>query len=135
MTDHYDDIIHLPHYEPKHHPRMPMSNRAAQFAPFAALTGYDDAIQESGRLTEDWIDRGEFDNEELNRKMEKLKSMISEHPTIAIEYFMPDSRKAGGSYQTHTGQVKCIDDYEKVIVMTDGKRIDLEMVSGLDLLP
>jgi len=135
MNDQYDDIIHLPHYEPKHHPRMPMSSRAAQFAPFAALTGYGDAIQESGRLTEEWIDRGEFDNEELNRKIEMLLSIISRHPTIAVEYFLPDSRKAGGSYQTHTGQVKCIDDYEKAIVMTDGKRIALEMVANIDLLP
>ena len=65
----YDDIINLPHYEPKHHPRMSMWNRAAQFAPFAALTGYDTAIQESGRLTDDWVALSESGNEELNRKM------------------------------------------------------------------
>lgn len=68
MSNDYDDIINLPHYEPKHHPRMSMWNRAAQFAPFAALTGYDAAIQESNRVTDDWIDLGESDNEELNRK-------------------------------------------------------------------
>ena len=75
MSD-YDDIINLPHYEPKHHPRMSMWNRAAQFAPFAALTGYDAAIQESGRLTDDWIDMGDSANEELNRKMELLVSKL-----------------------------------------------------------
>ena len=65
MTNDYDDIINLPHYEPKHHPRMSMWNRAAQFAPFAALTGYDAAIQESNRVTDDLIDLGESGNEEL----------------------------------------------------------------------
>ena len=72
MTHDYDDIINLPHYEPKHHPRMSMWNRAAQFAPFAALTGYDAAIQESNRVTDDWMDLGESGNEELNRKMVKV---------------------------------------------------------------
>ncbi len=70
MTNDYDDIINQPHYEPKHHPRMSMWNRAAQFAPFAALTGYDAAIQESGRLTDDWLGLSESGNEEMNRKME-----------------------------------------------------------------
>ena len=67
MTNDYDDIINQPHYEPKHHPRMSIWNRAAQFAPFAALTGYDAAIQESGRLTDDWLGLSESGNEEMNR--------------------------------------------------------------------
>ena len=100
MTHDYDDIINLPHYEPKHHPRMSMWNRAAQFAPFAALTGYDAAIQESNRVTDDWIDLGESGNEELNRKMELILSKLSEQPQVTIEYFVPDEHKEGGSYQS-----------------------------------
>ena len=129
----YDDIINLPHYEPKHHPRMSMWNRAAQFAPFAALTGYDAAIQESGRLTDEWIDLGDSGNEELNRKMELLLSKISEHPHVTIDYFVPDEHKEGGSYQSYTGHVKCIDEYEHTIVMTDGKEIQLKMIINITI--
>ena len=88
MIHDYDDIINLPHYEPKHHPRMSMWNRAAQFAPFAALTGYDAAIRESGRFTDDWVGLSESGNEEMNRKMELIVSMLPEHPSVAIEYFV-----------------------------------------------
>ena len=131
MTHDYDDIINLPHYEPKHHPRMPMWSRAAQFAPFAALTGYDAAIQESGRLTDDWIDLGESGNEELNRKMELLLSKLSEQPHVTIEYFVPDEHKDGGSYQSYTGNIKRIDEYEQTMVMTDGKKIQLNMIRNI----
>ena len=128
MTHDYDDIINLPHYEPKYHPRMSLWNRAAQFAPFAALTGYDTAIQESNRVTDDWIDLGESGNEELNRKMELIISKLSEQPHVTIEYFVPDEHKEGGSYQTYTGNVKRIDEYEKCIAFTDGKEIPLEAI-------
>ena len=134
MTHDYDDIINLPHYEPKHHPRMSMWNRAAQFAPFAALTGYDAAIQESGRLTDDWIDLGESGNEELNRKMELLLSRLSEQPHVTIEYFVPDEHKEGGSYQSYTGIVKRIDEYEQTMVMTDGKKIIIRMITNITII-
>ena len=133
MTHDYDDIINLPHYEPKHHPRMSMWNRAAQFAPFAALTGYDAAIRESGRLTDDWIDLRESGNEELNRKMELLLSELSERPLVTIEFFLPDSHKSGGSYQTCTGNVKRIDEYEKCIEFTDGKIIPLDAIRDIKI--
>lgn len=129
-----DDIeqnINLPHYEPKHHPRMSMWNRAAQFAPFAALTGYDAAIQESNRVTEDWINLEESGNEELNRKMELILSKLSEQPHVTIEYFVPDEHKEGGSYQSYTGNIKRIDEYEKTMVMTDGKKIQLKMITNI----
>ena len=131
MTHDYDDIINLPHYEPKHHPRMSMWNRAAQFAPFAALTGYDAAIQESTRVTDDLSDLGESGNEELNRKMELILSKLSEQPHVTIEYFVPDEHKEGGSYQSYTGNIKRIDEYEKTIVMTDGKKIQLRMIRDI----
>ncbi|MBQ8463919.1 MAG: hypothetical protein IJ544_07385 [Prevotella sp.] len=145
MNTDYDDIINLPHYEPKHHPRMPMEARAAQFAPFAALAGYDSAIQESGRLTDSWIDMGESANEDLNRKMELLTSKIAEHPMVSIEYFLPDahrsaqsrgacqSKKSGGSYQTISGQVKRIIDYERIIEFTDGSKIAIDMIKDLQI--
>jgi hypothetical protein len=133
MTNDYDDIINLPHYEPKHHPRMSMWNRAAQFAPFAALTGYDAAIQESGRLTDDWIDMGDYGNEELNRKMADLLSIISEQPLVTIEYFQPDAHKEGGSYLSYTGNVKRIDEYEQTMVMTEGKKIKLSLITNITL--
>ena len=131
MTHDYDDIINLPHYEPKHHPRMSMWNRAAQFAPFAALTGYDAAIQESGRLTDDWVALSESGNEELNRKMELLLSKLSEQPHVTIEYFVSDEHKDGGSYQSYTGNIKRIDEYEQTMVMTDGKKIQLNMIRNI----
>ena len=131
MSNDYDDIINQPHYEPKHHPRMSMWNRAAQFAPFAALTGYDAAIQESNRVTEDWINLEESGNEELNRKMELILSKLSEQPHVTIEYFVPDEHKEGGSYQCYTGNIKRIDEYEKTMVMTDGKKIQLNMIRNI----
>ena len=131
MSNDYDDIINLPHYEPKHHPRMSMWNRAAQFAPFAALTGYDAAIQESNRVTEDWINLEESGNEELNRKMELILSKLSEQPHVTIEYFVPDEHKEGGSYQSDTGNVKRIDEYEKTMVLTDGKKIQIKMITNI----
>ena len=127
MSNDYDDIINLPHYEPKHHPRMSMWNRAA-------LTGYDAAIQESNRVTDDWIDMGESDNEELNRKMELLLSKLSEQPNVTIEYFVPDEHKEGGSYQSYTGNVKRIDEYEQTMVMTDGKKIILRMITNITII-
>ena len=138
MTNDYDDIINLPHYEPKHHPRMSMWNRAAQFAPFAALTGYDAAIQESGRLTDNWVGLSESGNEEMNRKMELIVSMLPEHPSVTIEYFVPDEHKAGGSYQSVTGAVKRIDDIERFIELTDGTKVvigairDIKIIDSLD---
>ena len=112
---------------------MSMWNRAAQFAPFAALTGYDAAIRESGRFTDDWVGLSESGNEEMNRKMELIVSMLPEHPSVAIEYFVPDEHKAGGSYQTYTGNVRRIDEYEQMMVMTDGKKIELGMISNITI--
>ena len=82
-------------------------------------------------MTDDWIDLGESSNEELNRKMELLLSKLSEQPSVTIEYFVPDERKEGGSYQSYTGNVKRIDEYEHTIVMTDGKKIQLRMIVNI----
>jgi len=127
----YDDIIHLPHYEPKRHPRMPMAARAAQFAPFAAVAGHDAAIREEGRITDSWTELGDTGNEELNRKMEQLITLLPQHPTITIEYFLYDSYKSGGSYQSVSGHVKHVDEYERMIELMDGRKIAIDMVKDI----
>ena len=127
----YADIIHLPHPEPKNHPRMPMEARAAQFAPFAALTGYDAVISETARQT----DRQEVLDEEqqqlLNRQFLLLLEHIAEHPTVTITYFVADEKKAGGSYQSVTGHVKRYDDYLQQLIMSDGRQIPLHDISEI----
>jgi hypothetical protein len=133
MNTEYDDIIHLPHYEPKRHPRMPLAARAAQFAPFAAVAGHDAAIREEGRTTDSWTELGDFGNSELNRKMEQLIPLLPQHPTVAIEYFLPDSHKSGGSYQTVTGNVKRIDEYERVIELMGGRKIAIDLIKSIQI--
>jgi len=131
MSTDFDDIIHLPHYEPKRHPRMPMAARAAQFAPFAAVAGHDAAIREESRITDSWTELGDTGNDELNRKMEHLITLLPQHPTVTIEYFLPDSNKSGGSYQAASGQVKRIDEYERMIELMDGRKIAIDMVKDI----
>lgn len=131
MSTECDDIIHLPHYEPKRHPRMPMAARAAQFAPFAAVAGHDAAIKEEGRITDSWTELGDTGNDELNRKMEQVITLLPQHPTVTIEYFLPDSNKSGGSYQAASGQVKRVDEYERMIELMDGRKIAIDMVKDI----
>ena len=124
MTEDYSDIINLPHHVSRNHPRMTMMARAAQFAPFAALTGYDAVIDETARLTDKQVELEEYDNERLNRKLAELME-AADPQEITISYFKPDRRKSGGSYITLTGRVKKIDTYERVICMDDGTIIPL----------
>ena len=131
MTNEYDDIINLPHHVSKRHPQMTMLNRAAQFAPFAALTGYDAAINESGRLTDDWVEQGDYGNDLLNRKMEQIVSILPDHPVVTIYYFVPDEHKSGGSYQTVTGNVKRIDEYECLIELMNGIKIPIKYITEI----
>ena len=118
----YDDIIDLPRPKSAHEP-MPMGDRAAQFSPFAALTGYEDAIDETARLTDARVELGESAVEELERKLIDLAARISERPEISVTYFVPDGRKSGGVYVTRTGALKRIDELERALVFADGARI------------
>ena len=118
----YDDIIDLPRPKSAHEP-MPMSDRAAQFSPFAALTGYEDAIGETARLTDARVELGESAVEELERKLTDLAAHISERPEISVTYFVPDARKEGGAYVTRTGKLKRIDELGRELVFADGARI------------
>ena len=132
MKTQYDDIIHLPHHVSKTRPQMSMLDRAAQFSPFAALTGYEDAIQETGRLTDTKVEIGEEVREELDRKQQYLQDIIADRPEITITYFVPDEKKAGGSYTSRTGSLKRIDCYERLLVLTDGTKIPLDEIVDIE---
>ena len=126
--DEYDDIINLPHHVSKNHRQMPMEMRAAQFAPFAALTGYDAVINETARLTAQQVELEDYDNERLNRKYAELIENISEHPVITVSYFKPDKRKGGGAYVSKTGHIKKVDTYEQLMLMEYGTSIPLSAI-------
>ena len=131
-TSKYDEIIGLPHHVSKTRPQMPMSDRAAQFAPFAALTGYDSAIKETGRLTDEKIELDEEALTALNMKYQLLVVVLDEEPEVEITYFKPDERKAGGEYVSVIGAVKKVDDFERLITMQDGMKIPMDDVLSID---
>ena len=122
----YDDIINLEHHISKTHKQMSMQNRAAQFAPFAALTGYEEAVKETARFTEKKIELDEELNNILDEKLRLIQSQIKNTPEITVTYFVPDDKKRGGKYQKTTGKIKKIDDYNKFIIFTDGKCISIK---------
>ena len=127
----YDDVIYRQHPTSKKHPRMSRMNRAAQFAPFAALTGYEESIEETARLTDRRIELSEFEIEELNAKLNFIQEHIKERPEVTITYFQPDERKEGGSYITVSGKVRRIDEASKVLVFEDEKIICIGVIVGL----
>ena len=129
----YDDIIHLHHPVSTKHARMSRLDRAAQFSPFAALTGFDATIAETGRLTDEIIELDESRIEVLNARLQYLVSVISRQPGVRITYFREDERKAGGAYVTVSGQVKKVDTYGHTVVLTDGTVIPMEVVRDLEL--
>ena len=131
MNNRYDEIINLPHHVSTTRPQMPMSDRAAQFAPFAALTGYDSAIKETGRLTDERIELDEEALAALDRKYQLLMDTLDDAPEVTIIYFQPDARKAGGQYVSATGTVKKVDTFGRQILLQDGTRIPLDSVYDL----
>jgi hypothetical protein len=131
MTEDYSDIINLPHHVSKNHPQMPMDARAAQFAPFAALTGYDAVIHETAWLTDKQVELEEYDNERLNRIFSELMNSLEEHPVLTVSYFKPDEHKEGGAYVTVSGQLKKIDTYERLMEMKDGTAIPIGNIMDL----
>lgn len=126
MTGPYDDILHLPHPTSKRHPRMPIADRAAQFSPFAALTGHGAAIEETARVTDRRIELDEDAKEQLDQTLQLLLERIDEQPEITVTWFSPDKKKAGGQYHTATGKLKRIDSREGRLTLTDGNQISLE---------
>lgn len=133
QDDHrYDDIINLPRHISAVHPPMPVADRAAQFMPFAALTGFGDAIEETGRLTDERPELEEDAIESLDGKLQYLRERVGNHPEISVTYFKPDVRKAGGAYVTAAGRIKKIDFYGRVLVMEDGTGIPMNSVVGME---
>lgn len=128
----YDDIINLPHHVSASHPQMLIANRAAQFSPFGALTGYDAAIKETARLTDEQIELEEHEIDKLDRKLNLLFERMDDHPKVTVTYFQPDGRKKGGAYVEMAGAVKKIDDVERVIVLMNGARIPIASIIDVD---
>lgn len=129
----YDDIIDMPHHVSSTHPHMSDMDRAAQFSPFAALTGYDDAVKETARLTEQRIELDEYEKEEINARLQYINRVLPDSPEIVIKHFEKDMLKDGGSYVTSDGYVKKIDGYENAIVMMDGKKIYIDNIVGIQI--
>ena len=128
----YSEIINLPHKQSTKRPHMSMLARAAQFAPFAALTGYDDAIEETGRLTSERAELSEEALAALNAKFQILADELDAKREVVFTYFVPDETKAGGAYVTRRGVVKRIDSNEGVIVLQDGQKIPMGDVIAID---
>lgn len=132
MTNKYDDIINLPRHISKTRPPMTIKNRAAQFSPFAALTGHDAAVKETARLTDDRVELDEYIKEPLNDRIQIIVCRLKEEPEISITYFQPDTKKDGGAYVTATGVVKKINIYERVILMDDGTEIIIDEIIRIE---
>ncbi len=132
MTGNYDDLLYLPHHTSKNHPRMSRLDRAAQFSPFAALTGYDDAVRETARLTDR---RAELDDDELAVLDERLRLVLAwedDPPLVSVTWFQPDRRKEGGAYVTTQGRIRKVDEVKRVLVMDDGSKIPVDDIVELD---
>lgn len=134
MNDIYDDIKHLtrPQY-PDLHP-MSIADRAAQFSPFAALVGYDDAVAETARLTDSKVELTEDKMSELNADLNRLLDSLDEQPQISVTYFVPDEKKSGGRYVEKVGVVRIYDSYASELVFTDGVRIAVADMAKLDFM-
>ena len=132
MSNAYDDILNLPHHTSTVQPAMPMQNRAAQFAPFAALVGYDALIRETARLTDQKVELDESVKAELNEKLRLLLELLPQRPEVTITYFQPDSKKAGGAYRTTNGIVRKFLLNENLLVMMDGSQIPVDAIAALD---
>lgn len=132
MTDNYNDIIDLPHHVSATRPQMSMMDRAAQFSPFAALTGYDSAIKETGRLTDEKIEMGEEALNILNMKFQILVDCLDDEPVVTFTYFKPDDHKSGGAYLEVTGTVKKVDDFERLIVTQNGMKMPMDDILNIE---
>ena len=131
MSNKSDDIINLSHHVSNKHPQMTLEARAAQFAPIAALTGYEDAIYEIARLTNERIELDEESKSILDNKIQIIKEQISTRPTISFTYFIPDLKKDGGKYVTVTGIVRKIDEYRQIIILEDKTEIPINEIISI----
>ena len=134
MNGIYDDIKHLTRPQYDDLPPMSMHDRAAQFSPFAALVGYDDAVAETARLVGDRIELTEDEMNELNTTLNRLLDSLDEQPKISVTYFVPDERKSGGSYVEKVGTVRIFDSYSQELVFKDKSRINIRDIIIIELL-
>lgn len=132
MRGPYDDIMHLPHPVSTKHPPMPVSVRAAQYSPFAALTGHDAAIRETARLTERKLELDEDTINILDMKLHVLSERINEQPEVSITYFKADKAKEGGSYETIMGFIRKIDMNRHTVVMENGNVILIDDIFEIE---
>lgn len=131
MKHPYEELLRMPHHVSANHPPMSMHDRAAQFAPFSALTGYGEAVAETARLTEERGERSEEEAAQLDRRLRLLRARLAERPLLQIEFFVPDSSKSGGRYELLSGAVAKIADAERTLILEDGTEIKLDMVRSL----
>lgn len=132
MTTKYDDIIYLERHVSTRHAHMSISDRAAQFSPFAALTGHGTAIKETARLTDKRIDLSQDMKDALSHRIQIISDSITEQAEIAITYFKADAKKNGGAYITSISSLKKIDEYERLIIMTDGTLIPIDEIISIE---
>ena len=127
----YDSIKKLPHHQSATRPHMSFNDRAAQFSPFAALTGYEDAVAEAARLTDTKIELDEYAKGAINERLNAIQDTLDEQPEVSITYYLPDKKKSGGVYVTVTGRVKKVDEYERFIVMRDGVKVAIDDIAEI----
>lgn len=130
----YSDIIDMPHHVSTKHPRMSLEDRAAQFSPFAALTGHEDAIKETARITDEFVELDADKKQEIDEKLQMIRMALADNKKIKAQiiYFKPDSKKSGGSYENITGNIKKIDEYNGLIIFDDKTSIKIESVIDID---
>ena len=131
MSGSYDDIIHLSHPTSKNRPRMSIHDRAAQFSPFAALSGHAAAIAETARLTDRKLELDEDTKAELDRRQAILLEHIAEQPEVTITWFCPDEKKSGGAYVVTVGRLKRVDETAGTLRLADGMTIALDEIVDL----
>lgn len=127
----YEDIVNLPHHVSPARARMSVYDRAAQFSPFAALTGYGDAVEETARLTEQFRDMDESKKNQLDRKLQILVEYQNTKPMVQVSFFVPDERKAGGAYRDFVGRFVKLDDHMRKLVFEQDMRIDIDLVRDI----
>jgi len=131
VKDKYEDIINLPHHTSRQFSRMPLAERAAQFSPFAALTGYDAVIRETARLTDSRVELDECRRQELDAALHGLAARIADHPEALVTYFQDDPSKEGGEYVHYSGCIKKIDSFTRSLVFDDGTVIPIDDIYSL----
>ena len=124
----YEDMWYMSHPVSKKHPQMSLYDRAAQFSPFAALTGHEAAIQEEARLTEAKVELDESEKEQLNETLRELLERYDGHPEVTVTYFQPDTKKEGGTYVTESGKIRKLDIFRRVLLLDGGQSVELDQI-------